>query len=238
MSSIYEELLETTGLEEDLEDGAQNFLKALVAAVEDLPDEKWDKISEKSQLWFNDAVDASNSGSTVEIPVGMEPLEEPEEKETKSTRKRKTSQKNEEKASEGKTIAIDSLEEGQTIKILDKHDSSEEGVVTRLTGSFITLENETGAVRIGKKRVSEIYLLSDQEPAEPVEEEPVEEEPEEKPTRKNTKAKQEVIEEETTEEPEEVVCDDGYIDGDDVIMLVELMETTLAAAKVLLAKMR
>lgn len=71
--SIYNQLVEaaqTVGWTEDLTLSDQLFLKSLLKAVSKTSNDVWDKLSNRSKTWFNDAADANNvRNTTVLLPI-------------------------------------------------------------------------------------------------------------------------------------------------------------------------
>jgi hypothetical protein len=100
--TVYEEILEALKNEDFLpwEEGedAQSYLLRLIGAVSELPNEKWEALSQEAQDWFNTAGEAVNNEEPAPPPPGFG-FTKPEQKKgrKKSRSSRKESSENGEK---------------------------------------------------------------------------------------------------------------------------------------------
>ena len=58
--SVKDEILGLVKVDKKRGDDEQAYMKRVVAAVTELADVDWDKLSDEAQAWFNDAVDRVN----------------------------------------------------------------------------------------------------------------------------------------------------------------------------------
>lgn len=82
-NAIETELLEATGLKKKVGETFQKLAARLVAAVQEIAEDDWDKLSDEAQAWVNAGSKAINADKDVaRFPADEEPAEEdePEEK--------------------------------------------------------------------------------------------------------------------------------------------------------------
>jgi hypothetical protein len=104
VSKIQTTLREATGLKPKSGEDTQEFYKRLIAAVQELPEDAWEKLDTKSQKWVNEGAKAANAKEDIQDFPDAEANEEDEEVATKKT---KTAKKGGDKPATKKVAAAD-----------------------------------------------------------------------------------------------------------------------------------
>lgn len=78
-NKIETELMDATALKRKVAEKPQLWMTRLIKAVQDLPEDEWDKISEPAQLWVNGGAKAIKGEKEVPAFPGEEPEEDEED---------------------------------------------------------------------------------------------------------------------------------------------------------------
>jgi hypothetical protein len=113
VSKIQTTLREATGLKPKSGEDTQEFYKRLIAAVQELPEDAWEKLDTKSQKWVNEGAKAANAKEDIQDFPDAEANEEDEEVATKKT---KTAKKGGDKPATKKVAADDKTEKKPAVK--------------------------------------------------------------------------------------------------------------------------
>lgn len=189
--SVYSEIIKAANLPDF--DGSQDQLRAVADAIESLDDDDWDDLSAEAQEWYNQSADAMLDDKKLPQLPGFdakkkadkparrraakaeEPVEEEQEEEQ------------EEESEEDGALTPDDAEVGMEVTITTKRDETYAGTISKVTGSFLTLNLAAGgSERVGKNRIAEIVEGFDAEPAEEEAEEVVETVVKDTPARETT----------------------------------------------------
>jgi hypothetical protein len=103
-------LREATGIKPKSGEDTQEFYKRLIAAVQELPEDAWEKLDTKSQKWVNEGAKAANAKEGIQDFPDAEAEEEDEEVVAKSKTAKKGGDKTEKKAPTKKAAADDKTE--------------------------------------------------------------------------------------------------------------------------------
>lgn len=98
MTTKFEEiLLEATGIKPKAKEDRQEYLKRLIAAVQELPEDAWEALDTKTQKWVNEGANAANAKEEISDFPDAEAETETEDEEvtTKKSAKKKGSDKKE-----------------------------------------------------------------------------------------------------------------------------------------------
>jgi hypothetical protein len=115
VSKIQTTLREATGLKPKSGEDTQEFWKRLIAAVQELPEDAWEKLDTKAQKWVNDGAKAINAKEDIaDFPDAEAANEEDDEVATKT----KTAKKGGEKTGKAPTkkVAADDKPEKKATK--------------------------------------------------------------------------------------------------------------------------
>ncbi len=161
MSKILEELMKAAGLDKKRGEDRQALLMRTMLATKDLPDAKWDNLSQAAQDWFNDAADAKNAKAD-KLPE-MPDLEEEEAAEEKPASRRRGADKGEEKEEKAPTgtkeITADDVEKGMAIRIVTKRGKDLSGTVTGVDEDGFTLKTGDDEDDFDFSRIDKIFAL-------------------------------------------------------------------------------
>jgi hypothetical protein len=95
VSAVEQELLEATGVKRKTAEKPQKYLGRLIDAVQELPDEDWEKLSSDTQNWVNAGAKAIKAEEDIDDFPADEPAEEEEaaaeEENTRSSREKPAS---------------------------------------------------------------------------------------------------------------------------------------------------
>lgn len=178
--SVYSEIIKAANLPDF--DGSQDQLRAVADAIESLDDDDWNDLSAEAQEWYNQSADAMLDDKKLPQLPGFDAkkkadkparrraakAEEPVEEEQEGEQ--------EEESEEDGTLTPDDVEVGMEVTITTKRDEAYAGTISKVTGSFLTLNLAAGgSERVGKNRIAEIVEGFDAEPVEEEAEEVVEE---------------------------------------------------------------
>jgi hypothetical protein len=92
-SKIETTLREATGIKPKSSEDTQEYYKRLIAAVQELPEDAWEKLDTKAQKWVNDGAKAANAKEEIEAFPDAAADEEDDEVATKSKTAKKSGDK-------------------------------------------------------------------------------------------------------------------------------------------------
>jgi hypothetical protein len=75
--TVYEEMLDAAKqVDRTIKEGKndQDYLKTLIVALADVPDDVFNQMSDEAQEWFNEATDAVNDHNPIPLPDGYTPM--------------------------------------------------------------------------------------------------------------------------------------------------------------------
>lgn len=140
MSKILEELMKAAGLDKKRGEDRQALLMRVMLATKDLPDAKWDGLSQGAQDWFNDAADAKNA-KAAELPE-LPDLEKEEAEEKPAGRRRGAAAEEEKAKPTGtKEITADDVEKGMALRIVTKRGKDVSGIVEGVDDAGFSLKD-------------------------------------------------------------------------------------------------
>jgi hypothetical protein len=94
-SKIETTLREATGIKPKSGEDTQEFYKRLIAAVQELPEDVWEKLDTKAQKWVNDGAKAANKQEDIQDFPDAEANQEDDEVTTKTKTAKKGGDKTE-----------------------------------------------------------------------------------------------------------------------------------------------
>lgn len=156
MSKIEKELVDATEVSAKRGEKRQEFLTRLVKAANDLPDAKFNALSEKADAWINSAFDAMEAKPPKDIPDF--PDAEPEEPEETTARRQRGGSKAAEPAEPKK---------GDTVKVVTKRGKEVEGEVLEIDDELLVLGyGKDGEEEFARNRLESITVVGGGEETE------------------------------------------------------------------------
>lgn len=150
MSAIQRELTEATGVKETKGETRDAFLDKVMMAVRELPEKKWDALSDEAADWYNNAMDRKNAN--IKNPAAARPIDDfPDYKPAEPARGRRRSADAEDQPKAD-------LAPGATATVVTSRDKTYTGEVVEVSDADLVLRVDGEELEFSRAKLKSVEV--------------------------------------------------------------------------------